>query len=575
MKLSIYPMNVKVLYENGDSKEKIIDLIKSILDVEVENYRFTYMYTHFGQIPMHHFYDEEKDMFATGLLDTVKESLTSNNINYTIEDKRPNNLFSNDDILLSPITLGGRTTEGKYSYQMDAINSIISSADGKGILNLAVASGKTFLFSALSKIALPHLNSGEHIIFFTSSKDIFKQSLKEVGDMTGQEIGYYASGKFLDRPIMVVMLQSAYALLKIDPMKGVKLTPKERDLKQIKEFVIPRVFQTPHVRTSLKAYVKFMRVQTKADEKRKQELENIVDTTGSDEEVKKILQEKSADYDKRIKEKTQDSQDKKDFIVDLLQSAVFICQDECQHLTSDTFYKVITSCNNALVTVGLSGSLNPDDELLQRRVHAAFGRVTFRRRLEDNIKQGVSVPPIIHMLTVADPVVLDKDYLTVYDKGIVHNDIRNNLIADIIEKKAYPSGRVSLIIVNQIEHGEIIKEMLEKRNVPVVFINGTTDDDTRKKEIQKMRESKNRVVIATSIFDEGIDVKSIKVLVMAAAGKSYRTTIQRIGRSVRLGNFSDAHVFDFYDEQHFFLQRQSKERTSIYLNQGLEVRRDK
>lgn len=142
MKLEIYPMNVKVTYSSGDSKDNIVSLIKDTLDIAVDNYRFTYSFTHFGKIPYHHFYDEDNDMFATGLLDMVKKALDDNEVQYKVQDKRPSPLFKDEDVLDRPMTIGGRTTEGKYAYQKDAINSVIQSPDGKGILNLSVGSGK-------------------------------------------------------------------------------------------------------------------------------------------------------------------------------------------------------------------------------------------------------------------------------------------------------------------------------------------------------------------------------------------------------------------------------------------------
>lgn len=734
---------------------KYADLISEDIDIPVENYQFSFTYQNFGEIPVNHFYDKKNNSFPTGLLETVKGLLKANNLEYEVVDKRPKGLFTSDDLLTSPITLGGRTTEGKYAYQMDAINSIIKS-NGKGILNLSVGSGKcltvdtylltdtgyktirdilndegleessnesihtakntilinrygekekvdkitingikpinkvilnsgiyeemtpnhpllefrpsadgfvwvkssdikvgdiivtrdhcrnfgnfkednketilksdkikekyslstaydlvfdevssiefvgyqrtydvsmpethsfiangivnhnTLLFSALAKIALPHLNDGEHILFFTSSKEIFKQTLKELEDMTGQEIGYYASKKYKDHPIMVVMLQSAYALYKIDPYKGLKLTPKDRELRKIKDVILPKISNGNSI-NALKAYLRFMKLDTKVAKNFKEMLENEIDTSGSDKELVDKLTAYANEFDERIEDKAKDSKEKKDFIVNLLNSAVFICNDECQHLTAESYYNVILACKNALVCVGLSGSLDPKNKLLQQRVKAIFEKVTYRVKLVDNVKRGVSVKPIIHMLSVNSPknIASLREWPEVYAMGIVHNEYRNNLIAKLVAEKAYPSGRVTLIIVNQIEHGNDLLKRLTDLGVPAVFIYGQSEDEYRRKSIQAMRDNKVKVAIATSILDEGVDVKTIKVLILAAAGKSYRTTIQRIGRSVRLGEFKDAHIFDFFDNQNYMLSRQSLERMNIYKEQQLEIKENK
>lgn len=747
-------MTTKLVGKKEDLS-KYADLISEDIDIPVENYQFSFTYQNFGEIPVNHFYDKKDNSFPTGLLETVKGLLKANNLEYDVVDKRPKGLFTSDDLLTSPITLGGRTTEGKYAYQMDAINSIIKS-NGKGILNLSVGSGKcltvdtylltdtgyktirdilndegleessnesihtanntilvnrygekekvdkitingikpinrvilnsgiyeemtpnhpllefrpssdgfvwvkssdikvgdiivtrdrcrsfgsfkednketilksdkikekynlstaydlvfdevssiefvgyqrtydvsmpkthsfiangivnhnTLLFSALAKIALPHLNDGEHILFFTSSKEIFKQTLKELEDMTGQEIGYYASKKYKDRPIMVVMLQSAYALYKIDPYKGLKLTPKDRELRKIKDVILPKIYNGNSI-NALKAYLRFMKLDKKVAKNFKEMLENEIDTSGSDKELVDKLTAYANEFDERIEDKAKDSKEKKDFIVNLLNSAVFICNDECQHLTAESYYKVILACKNALVCVGLSGSLDPKNKLLQQRVKAIFEKVTYRVKLVDNVKRGVSVKPIIHMLSVNSPknIASLREWPEVYATGIVHNEYRNNLIAKLVAEKAYPSGRVTLIIVNQIEHGNDLLKRLTDLGVPAVFIYGQSEDEYRRNSIQAMRDNKVKVAIATSILDEGVDVKTIKVLILAAAGKSYRTTIQRIGRSVRLGEFKDAHIFDFFDNQNYMLSRQSLERMNIYKEQQLDIKENK
>jgi len=574
IRLEIHPMTTNLIGRDDDIK-KYADIISEDIDIPVENYQFSFSYQNFGEIPVNHFYNKKSNSFPTGLLETVKGLLKVNNLEYDIVDKRPKGLFTNDDVLTSPMTLGGRTTEGKYSYQLDAINSIIKS-NGKGILNLSVGSGKTLLFSALAKIALPHLNDGEHILFFTSSKEIFKQTLKEVGDMTGQEVGYYASNKYKDRPIMIVMLQSAYALYKIDPYKGLKLTPKERELRKIKDVILPKISNGNSI-NALKAYLRFMKLDTKVAKNFKEMLENEIDTSGSDKELLDKLNAYADEFDSRIEDKAKDSKEKKDFIVNLLNSAVFICNDECQHLTAESYYKVILACQNALVCVGLSGSLDPKNKLLQQRVKAIFEKITYRVKLVDNVKRGVSVKPIIHMLSINSPKNISglREWQEVYSSGIVHNEYRNNLIAKLVAEKAYPSGRVTLIIVNQIDHGNDLLKRLTDLGIPAVFIYGQSDDEYRRKSIQAMRDNKVKVAIATSILDEGVDVKTIKVLILAAAGKSYRTTIQRIGRSVRLGEFNDAHIFDFFDNQNYMLSRQSLERMNIYKEQQLEIKENK
>jgi superfamily II DNA or RNA helicase len=54
------------------------------------------------------------------------------------------------------------------------------------------------------------------------------------------------------------------------------------------------------------------------------------------------------------------------------------------------------------------------------------------------------------------------------------------------------------------------------------------------------------VLIATTIFDEGVDVSGINCLFLAAGGKSMRQLLQRIGRGLR--KKSDGSCIEVYDD---------------------------
>jgi len=85
-----------------------------------------------------------------------------------------------------------------------------------------------------------------------------------------------------------------------------------------------------------------------------------------------------------------------------------------------------------------------------------------------------------------------------------------------------------------------------------------------------MRTNECEITISTSIFDEGINVKSLDTLVLAGSGKSSTRALQRIGRILRPyldteGNNlkKDAIVIDFYDDCKY-LRSHSNKRKKIY-----------
>ncbi len=74
----------------------------------------------------------------------------------------------------------------------------------------------------------------------------------------------------------------------------------------------------------------------------------------------------------------------------------------------------------------------------------------------------------------------------------------------------------------------------------------------------------HRIIIATSIFDEGIDIPHLETLIIAGGGKSAIKTTQRIGRVLRkFPGKSKAMVHDFADDCRW-LKDHYKERRTIY-----------
>ena len=79
-----------------------------------------------------------------------------------------------------------------------------------------------------------------------------------------------------------------------------------------------------------------------------------------------------------------------------------------------------------------------------------------------------------------------------------------------------------------------------------------------------MKEGKHRCVIASSIFDEGVDVRPLSALILAGAGKSQTRALQRIGRVIRAyEGKKDAIVIDFFDDSKY-LRKHSQARRKIY-----------
>ena len=161
------------------------------------------------------------------------------------------------------------------------------------------------------------------------------------------------------------------------------------------------------------------------------------------------------------------------------------------------------------------------------------------------------------------------DYKTAYEMGIVNNRKRNELI---IEKSfgLIARGLTVLIVVERVEHGEILLALAEKEKKEMfVFLHGNTPSEEREQEKKIFKQKKRRGVIATRIWSEGTNIQTIGAVVNAVGGLSEIACLQRFGRGMRTAEGKkEVILVDFMDSNHYFFQKHSMKRLCLYFEQG-------
>jgi superfamily II DNA or RNA helicase len=221
--------------------------------------------------------------------------------------------------------------------------------------------------------------------------------------------------------------------------------------------------------------------------------------------------------------------------------------DECHHLGSTTWYRLAGKMPNAYYRFGLSGTAFRTDGR-GMLLEAATGPVLMSVGASTLIDGGFLSRPHI-LLVQCDWTPRIAEFAEAYDTHIVVNPVRNWLIA-CAALQGVKRNQPTLIIVKRIEHGEILYNLLEPHLWErLAFVHGGETPKVRDRVRQDFREGRLSVVIATSIYQEGVDVPAIGRYINAAAGKSDTATIQRLGRALRPAEGKDAvDVVDFLDE---------------------------
>jgi superfamily II DNA or RNA helicase len=256
-------------------------------------------------------------------------------------------------------------------------------------------------------------------------------------------------------------------------------------------------------------------------------------------------------------------------IRELLKSAKVHILDECHVAACNTIQTIIRNIKPEHL-YGMSASPWRDDgaDLL---IEATLGHKIIDVSASDLISNGWLIKPYIKFIEVPRyEGVLNRNYQTIYKNYIVENDFRNAMVVKAAEKMV-EGGYKPLVLFNSINHGKILHEMISKK-MNCTLLSGKDDMALRETAKDDIDSGKLQVLIASRIFDIGVDVPSLSGLVVAGSGKSSVRALQRIGRVIRPApGKKRAVIADFLDNAEF-LKKHSIARREIYeTEKGFEI----
>jgi len=258
---------------------------------------------------------------------------------------------------------------------------------------------------------------------------------------------------------------------------------------------------------------------------------------------------------------------KKEQIRQMVRDCRCMIFDEVQHASCDTVKEIMTYASNAFYRFGQSASPWRDDGA-DLFIDSQFGREIVDISASFLIRKKYLVKPYITFITVKTERATYSTYPSIYKNHIVLNTKRNKIISDISERHC-SRGETVLILVKQITHGKELEGMIDGS----VFISGKVSVKKRKEILDGLRENKIKIAIATSIFDEGIDVRRLSCLVMAGSGKSSTRALQRVGRVIRkFDGKKCAYIYDFMDTAKYISSHAKKRRKIYKTEKEFEIR---
>lgn len=290
---------------------------------------------------------------------------------------------------------------------------------------------------------------------------------------------------------------------------------------------------------------------------------------------------------------------------------VIICDEVHETGRTESSEKVIYSCQNAPIHIGLSATPWSDNDAETMRLYGNIGPIIYQKEFKEQMDSDYIAQTEVEIYSYqCDPIPpcgtwsdiydvkkvnntnteekLKRDGYTIVTEGgirvgrlyvspgdeythIINNEQRNKKIIDVIKKYVNQKKRI-LVIYNRVEHGEILKQLYPD----AILIHGEHDISERKKAEYQLRENDATVVLASGIWRKGIDIEEVDVYINAAAGKASTNVIQKLGRVVRKSRTTDketAIVVDFDDSNLSGIgRRQTAKRLKIYNDLKLPVR---
>lgn len=244
--------------------------------------------------------------------------------------------------------------------------------------------------------------------------------------------------------------------------------------------------------------------------------------------------------------------------------------DECHVIASQSYEKLSKYLGNTFYRFGFSATARRDDGN-DNIIYGHTGTIVYKKNAEDLIKENVLVPPecIFYQYQKEDDFYFTENWQDEYAQGIVENQERNEAIKKIAKSHS-ADGQQVMILTKWIKHGEWFRDNIEGAEL----IYGKTADDIRVKTLEKFRNNELKILIGNlKIFNKGINIKNLDVLINASGNAGDVLTVQSIGRALRKNpGKKKAYYIDFYDNGNY-CKKHSKSRINSLENENYIIKK--
>ena len=232
---------------------------------------------------------------------------------------------------------------------------------------------------------------------------------------------------------------------------------------------------------------------------------------------------------------------------DFLSSFGCVILDESHHAPASTFERLINQFP-ARYRYGLTATPERRDGLTFM-LNGVFGPVLHEVKRDELFSEGQIIQPEIKAVMTDCYLPACDDYRTLID-AVTGDADRNHLILKHLISEA-GTGHCCLVLSERISHLEDLFLIFStlKAGIRSEILTSKVPKTARKRILQDAEEGKVKVIFATKLADEGLDVPRLDRLFLTCPVRSASKVTQQVGRIMRtFPGKQDARVYDFVDK---------------------------
>ena len=279
----------------------------------------------------------------------------------------------------------------------------------------------------------------------------------------------------------------------------------------------------------------------------------------------------------------------------------FLVVDEVHHLPADKF-RYIAENAIARARMGLSATVVREDgrhidlfplmgglvyhksaaELADEGYLAPFRIIPIKvsltpeerekyRRLLEEFKaksRGLTFEQLLALAKQGDRNAMEALAIRAKIRQLVHNSAAKiDAVRRIVQMELERGGKI-LVFTQYVEQAKKLAEVLGG-----YYVTGDLDETTRRRRLEAFKNGFVRVLVLTTVGDEGIDIPDANVGIIVAGTSSRRQFLQRLGRLLRPAPGKEARLYEIIVKDTFeeYEARKRRQALSLLLGGGIEV----